>query len=137
MRNGTIGAGLILITAALGAPAWADDGPSERLVAASRLQEAGNHREAIELLEQIREVDPRNPQVIYGLALSLYSVGDYREAAHVGETLLAEQKDAPGDLFVIVGGAYNRLRDWRKSEEVTREGLDAWPDLPGLQLQHA
>lgn len=136
MRKTTKHLGMIAIAAALLTPAFAADEPSERLVTASRLQEAGNHREAIALLEQIREIDPRNPQVLYGLALSLYSVGDYREAAHVGETLLAEQKDAPGDLYIIVGGAYNRLRDWKKSEAITSEGLNAWPDIPGLQLQH-
>lgn len=129
--------GVFVLAGALGASIFADTEPSERLVVASRLQEAGNHREAIELLEQIREIDPRNPQVLYGLSLSLYSVGEYREAAHVGQTLLAEQKDAPADLYVIVGGAYNRLRDWKKSEEITRQGLDAWPGVPSLELQHA
>lgn len=137
MHRTTTYLGAIVLAAALGAPALADAEPSERLVAASRLQEAGNHREAIALLEQIREIDPRNSQVLYGLALSLYSIGEYREAAHVGETLLAEVKDAPGDLYVIVSGAYNRLRDWKKSEEISREGLASWPDVPSLQLQHA
>jgi tetratricopeptide (TPR) repeat protein len=126
-----------LLMAGLGAPLHAEDGPSDRLVAASRLQDAGNHREAIALLEQIREVDPRNPQVLYGLALSLYAVADYREAAHVGETLLAEQKGAAGDLYVIVGSAYGRLNEWAKSEAVFRNGLTAWPDLPALRIQHA
>jgi tetratricopeptide (TPR) repeat protein len=137
MRFAAIQVGAMLLAAALGAPALADEGPSERLVAASRLQETGNHREAIALLEEIRQIDPRNPQVLYGLALSLYSVGDYREAAHVGETLLAEEKDAPGDLYVIVGGAYSRLRMWGKSESILREGLASWPEMTGLQLQHA
>jgi len=139
MRIGTnfMRAVVLTLTAALGAPLHADDAPSDRLVAASRLQETGNHREAIALLEQIREIDPRNSQVLYGLALSLYSVGDYREAAHVGETLLAEQKDAPGDLYVIVGSAYGRLRAYEKSEEVLRSGLVAWPDSKALRIQHA
>ena len=128
--------GVLAVATALATPVLAGAEPSERLVAASRLQEAGNHREAIALLEQIREIDPRNVQVLYGLALSLYSVGEYREAAHVGETLLAEEPNSPADLYIIVGGAYNRLRDWKKSEEITREGLDAWPDVPSLQLQH-
>jgi len=129
--------GVVFIAAVLGAPFRAEDGPSERLVAASRLQETGNHREAIAVLEGIREVDPRNPQVLYGLALSLYSLGDYREAAHVGETLLAEQKNAPGDLYVIVGSAYGRLRAYEKSEEIFRSGLAAWPDSQTLRVQHA
>jgi tetratricopeptide (TPR) repeat protein len=129
--------GAVFLTAALCAPSRADDGPSERLLAAARLQETGNHREAIVVLEAIREVDPRNPQVLYGLALSLYAIGEYREAAHVGETLLAEQKNAPGDLYVIVGGAYGRLRDYEKSEEIFRNGLAAWPDSPKLKVQHA
>jgi tetratricopeptide (TPR) repeat protein len=127
----------VVLAAALGGPLHADDTPSDRLVAASRMQETGNQREAIALLEAIREVDPRNPQVLYGLALSLYSVGDYREAAHVGETLLAEQKNAPGDLYVIVGSAYGRLRAYEKSEEIFRSGLAAWPDSSALRIQHA
>ena len=129
MRTGTRLVGAVVLIAALGAPLQADDVPSDRLIAASRLQETGNHREAIALLEEIREIDPRNPKVLYGLALSLYSVGDYREAAHVGETLLAEQKNAPGDLYVIVGSAYGRLRSYEKSEEIFRNGLVAWPTL--------
>jgi tetratricopeptide (TPR) repeat protein len=137
MRVGSKLTGAVLLTAVLGALLHADSGPSDRLVAASRLQEAGNHREAIALLEQIREIDPRNPQVLYGLALSLYSVGDYREAAHVGETLLAEAKDAPADLFLIVGGAYGRLRESAKSEAIFSKGLAAWPDSPALRVQHA
>ncbi len=137
MRIGTRLVGAVLLIAALGAPLQANDAPSDRLVDASRLQETGNHREAIALLEEIRQVDPRNPQVLYGLALSLYSVGDYREAAHVGETLLAEQKNAPGDLYVIAGSAYGRLREYVKSEEIFRNGLAAWPDSQTLKVQHA
>ena len=137
MGIGTRLVGAAVLIAAFGAPLRANDVPSDRLVAASRLQETGNHREAIALLEEIREIDPRNPKVLYGLALSLYSVGDYREAAHVGETLLAEQKNAPGDLYVIVGSAYGRLRAYKKSEEIFRNGLVAWPDSPALKIQHA
>ncbi len=137
MRLGTRFVGTVLLTAALGSTLAASDDPSDRLVAASRLQETGNHREAIALLEEIREIDPRNLQVLYGLALSLYSIGDYREAAHVGETLLAEQKNAPGDLYVIVGSAYGRLRSYEKSEEIFRNGLAAWPDSQALKVQHA
>src|SRR5262245_36526298 len=89
-----------ILAALSGMPALAgdDETPSDRLMAAGRLQEAGNHEEAIALLEQIREIDPRNPKVLYGLALSLYAVGEDREAAHVGETLLAEEQHAPADL---------------------------------------
>jgi tetratricopeptide (TPR) repeat protein len=71
------------------------------------------------------------------LALSLYATGEYREAAHVGETLLAEQKKAPADLYVIVGGAYGRLGDWGKSEAVFTDGLAAWPESSMLRVQHA
>jgi tetratricopeptide (TPR) repeat protein len=137
MRSGTKIVGAVVLAAAIGLPISADDAPSDRLVAASRLQETGNHREAIALLEEIRQIDPRNPQVLYGLSLSLYSVGDYREAGHVGETLLAEQKNAPSDLYVIVGSAYGRLNDYEKSEEIFRRGLTAWPDSPALRIQHA
>ncbi len=129
--------GAVVLATALGAPLQANGGPSDRLVVASRLQETGNHREAIELLEQIREIDPRNPKVLYGLALSLYSVGDFREAVHVGETLIAEQNDVAGDIYLIVGSAYGRLRAYEKSEEVFRNGLKVWPDSQALKIQHA
>ena len=129
--------GAVLLSTSLVSRPRADDAPSDRLVAASRLQDSGNHREAIALLEQIREIDPRNPQVLYGLALSLYAVGDFREAAHVGETLLAEQKNAPGDLYVIVGSAYGRLNEWQKSEAIFRNGQIAWPESSALRIQHA
>jgi len=137
MRIGTALSGAFLVAATWGSGLHAEDAPSDRLMAASRLQDSGNHQEAITLLEQIREIDPRNPQVIYGLALSLYAVGDYREAAHVGETLLAEEKQAPGDLYVIVGGAYARLGAWEKSESIFRDGLTAWPESAALHVQHA
>ena len=75
--------------------------------------------------------------MLYGLALSLYAVRDFREAAHVGETLLAEQKSAAADLYVIVGSAYGRLNDWQKSEAVLRNGLAAWPESSALRIQHA
>jgi tetratricopeptide (TPR) repeat protein len=137
MRIGRTLAGAVLVTLAVGVLRADDEPPSERLLAAARLQESGNHKEAIALLEQIREIDPRNPQVLYGLALSLYAVGDFREAANVGESLLADEKDAPGDLYAIVGSAYGHLRSWEKSEEVIRRGLNAWPDSPALKVQHA
>ncbi len=137
MRRTTWLSGVVLLAAVTSAAVRADDVPSERLVAASRLQEAGNHREAIALLEEIREVDPRNPQVLYGLALSLYAVGDFREAALVGESLLAEAKDPPGDVYVILGGAYGRLKLWDKSEKVLRDGLAVSPDSAALHVQHA
>jgi len=137
MSTGSKLLGALLLAGAISAGTRADEQPSDRLIAASRLQEAGNHQEAIALLEQIREVDPRNPQVIYGLALSLYAVGDYREAAHVGETLLAEEKDAPADLYVIVGSAYGRQGAWEKSESIFVNGLTAWPESSALRIQHA
>jgi len=137
MRIGKALSGAFLLFAVLGPRLLADDTPSDRLLAASRLQEAGNHREAIALLEQIREIDPRNPQVLYGLALSLYSVGEHREAAYVGEILIGEQKDAHADLYLIVGSAYARLRAWDKSEKAFQRGLAAWPDSIPLRMQHA
>jgi len=137
MRNRIQHVGAILVAAAMSGTLQAQSEPSDRLVAASRLQEAGNHAEAIALLEQIREVDPRNPQVLYGLALSLYAVGDFREAAHVGETVLAEEKSSPGDLYLIVGSAYGRLRSWEKSEKILSAGISVWPDSSSLRMQHA
>jgi tetratricopeptide (TPR) repeat protein len=137
MRTAT---GLLLTVVLAGgraAPAAAQDESSARLTAAARLQEAGNHREAIELLEQIREIDPRNERVIYGLALSLYAVKEYREAAHIGSTLLAETKGASPDLYVVVGSAYGQLHDSETSEAILRDGLASWPDNQALHIQHA
>jgi tetratricopeptide (TPR) repeat protein len=130
-------AGAVVLASALSTRVYAEDEPSDRLVTASRLQETGNQREAIALLEEIRQVDPRNPRVLYGLALSNYSIGEFREAAQVGETLLAEQADAPADVYVIVGGAYGRLKEFTKSEATFRAGLAAWPDSAELRIQHA
>jgi tetratricopeptide (TPR) repeat protein len=112
---------------------------SDRLMVVARLQEAGNHRDAIEILEQIRESDPDNGTVLYGLALSLYAVGEDREAAHIGETLIGEagEASAPADIYVIVGSAYGRLRLWEKSEQILSKGLAAWPDHEALRIQHA
>lgn len=110
---------------------------SSRLLAAAKLQAAGEHREAIALFEQLREIDPRNEQVLYGLALSLYAVGEYHEAAHVGTTLLAESKSAPADLYALVGGAYGQLGSWKESESILDAGLEVWPDSQALHIQHA
>jgi tetratricopeptide (TPR) repeat protein len=137
MRHAGRGLAAVLTVFVLGVPLRADDAPSARLIAAGRLQEAGDHRAAIELLEEIREIEPGNQQVLYGLALSLYAVGEYREAAHVGSTLLAEHKDAPADLHVIVGSAYGRLGEWEKSEATFRNALAVWPDNQSLSVQHA
>jgi tetratricopeptide (TPR) repeat protein len=115
----------------------ADDEISGRLLTAAKLQEAGNHSAAIEILEQIREIDPGNARVIYGLALSLYAVGNYREAAHVGETLLAEGRGPSPDLYVVVGGAYGQLKDFVRSEAILDKGLSLWPDNQAIKIQHA
>jgi len=137
MRRTTCGFAAILTVLVSSVVLRADDAPSARLLAAGQLQDAGDHRAAIELLEQIREIDPNNRQVLYGLALSLYAVGDYREAAHIGSTLLAEQPDAPADLHLIVGGAYGRQGEWDKAEATFREALVQWPDDQALAVQHA
>ena len=92
-------AGSIVLAAVLGAPLQASGGPSDRLVVASRLQETGNHREAIELLEQIREVDPRNPKVLYGLALSLMRADQLSGKTLTIKALAAEE----GKLYGSVG----------------------------------
>ena len=115
----------------------ADDELSGRLLTAAKLQEAGNHAAAIEILEQIREIDPGNVRVIYGLALSLYAVGNYREAAHVGETLLAEGRGPSPDLYVVVGSAYGQLREFARSQEILEKGLSLWPDNQAIKIQHA
>ena len=135
-------AGLLLavvVTTRPSASGGSADPLSDRLLIVAKLQEAGSHHEAIEILEQIREVDPQNGTVLYGLALSLYAVGEDREAAHIGETLIGESKGqaAPADIYVIVGSAYGRLRWWSKSEAILRDGLVAWPDHQALRIQHA
>lgn len=115
----------------------AGEEPSARLLTASKLQAAGDHQAAIELLEQIRELDPDNQQVLYGLAVSHYAVGNYREAARIGSTLLAEHPDSPAELHAIVGSSYGRLGDWEKSEATLNAGLSVWPDDQTLTMQHA
>ena len=137
MRHLVCGITAIVLIVGTARPLRADDAPSARMLAASQLQEAGDHVAAIELFEQMREIEPENPQVLYGLALSLYATANYREAAHVGSTLLAENADAPAELHVIVGSAYGRLGDWKKSEEVFGRGLVRWPNNQGLAVQHA
>ena len=57
MRMVTRFVGATVLAAALYRPIQAEDVPSDRLIDASRLQETGNHREAIALLEEIRQVD--------------------------------------------------------------------------------
>jgi predicted Zn-dependent protease len=137
MRQAIRGCAAVLMVAILVVPLRADDAPSARLLAASRLQDAGDHKAAIELLEQMREIEPENQQVVYGLAVSLHAIGDYREAAHVGSTLLAEHKEAPADLHVIVGSSYGRLGDWEKAEATFRDALVVWPGHQALSVQHA
>jgi tetratricopeptide (TPR) repeat protein len=127
------------LTAALSIPAAAQDAaePSEQLVRAGQLQAAGNHTEAIEVLRQLRTEQPGNKQVLYGLALSLYAIGEYREATHVGAEVLAAGERAPADLFVIVGTAHGRLREWETSEHILSAGLVLWPESDALRIQHA
>lgn len=139
---GRMGAGLVLAAVLAARPSVAGEtgnSLSDRLLVVAKLQEAGNHRDAIEILEQIRETDAQNPTVLYGLALSLYAVGEDREAALIGETLIGESsgQPAPADIYVVVGSAYGRLRLWTKSEETLRRGLTAWPDNQALRIQHA
>src|SRR5262245_52422982 len=106
MRRAAVGFVALVFLAAPVCTSRADDAPSARLLAAGQLQESGDHVAAIELLEQIREIEPDNAQVLYGLAISYYAVANYREAAHIGSTLVAEESNAPADVYVIVGGAY-------------------------------
>jgi tetratricopeptide (TPR) repeat protein len=137
MRISTPRIAAAVLTAGLLTPATAGEVGSDRFLAAARLQDAGNHREAIEIFQQLREIDPRDPQVLYGLALSLYAIGDYRESTRVGADLLAAQERAPADLFVIIGTAHGRLREWETSEKILNAGLVLWPDSQALRIQHA
>jgi tetratricopeptide (TPR) repeat protein len=139
MRRFALTWAAIGLTAALSIPATAQDAaePSEQLVRAGQLQAAGNHVEAIELLRQLRVEQPGNKQVLYGLALSLYAIGEYREATHVGSEVLAAGERAPADLFVIVGTAHGRLREWETSERILSAGLMLWPESDALRIQHA
>lgn len=126
-----------VLAAILALPALAALGDSPELLEAARLQEAGNHREAIEIFRQLRESQPENQQVLYGLALSLYAVGEYREATKVGADILASEQRAPADLFVILGTAHGSLREWETSERILDAGLVLWPESQALHIQHA
>jgi tetratricopeptide (TPR) repeat protein len=139
MRRYALSFAAIGLAVGLGMPALADEAgqPSDRLILAGQLQAAGNHVEAIEVLRQLRSEDPGNRQVLYGLALSLYAIGEYREATHVGAEVLAAQERAPADLFVIVGTAHGRLREWETSERILGAGLMLWPESDALRIQHA
>ena len=125
------------LTACIGSFAIAQDQPSDALVDAGQLQARGSHREAIDIFRQLLLADPNNRQILYGLALSLYATGEYREATHVGSQILAAQERAPADLFVIVGTAHGRLREWDTSERILSAGLMLWPDSDALRVQHA
>ena len=133
--TGRIAAAALAASCALSA--FGQDVPSERLINAGRLQQAGNHADAIEIFRTLRAEDPSNRQVFYGLALSLYASGEYREATHVGAEILAAGERAPADLFVIVGTAHGQLREWETSEQILSAGLILWPDSAGLRIQHA
>ena len=138
MRRLTKGIAIVGLIACVGIPSMAQNQPpSDALVRAGELQARGNHLEAIEILRQLRADDPTNRQILYGLALSLYATGEFREATHVGAEILGAQERAPADLFVIVGTAHGRLREWETSERILSAGLMLWPDSDALRIQHA
>jgi tetratricopeptide (TPR) repeat protein len=110
LRHSRIAAALVLIVSAV--PAAAQTG-SASFAAATQAFEAGDHRRALELFEQLRVAGAGSPALDYNVAVCRYKLGDYvaAEAAfaalaasapefsdiaeyNIGLALLAQQRDS-------------------------------------------
>ncbi|HCB63261.1 MAG: hypothetical protein A2W93_11180 [Bacteroidetes bacterium GWF2_43_63] len=74
------------------------DNVEVRLVLASIMSDRGNHREALDLLEQAREMDPESEHAITALSMEYQVLGQHRKAIELYREIL---ENNPTDEFAL------------------------------------
>ncbi len=98
------------------------------LVAAEEALAAGDEDQAMALLQQAREVDPRRPEVITALARLLAARGDAEQAEQLLNALPAADRDSPEVAALLAELEFARAAGDGESVAELTQRLEADPD---------
>jgi len=77
----------------------------------------------IEVLRQMRESDPDNTMVMFGLAKEYEKLGQHAEIINILETYLAKTDDE-GNAYGMLAKAYDQSGNREKAIETYKKGID-------------
>jgi superkiller protein 3 len=97
-------------------------------LAARRRDAQGIYREAAQRWRQARQLAPKSPELWRGLALSLYSGGDFEQALPILIEMLAEQPDS-AELNYLCGSSLLLSEEPRRAIPYLEKALENDPQL--------
>ncbi|MDI6801968.1 MAG: tetratricopeptide repeat protein [Thermodesulfovibrionales bacterium] len=100
------------------------------------LTDMKRYDEAIEELKKIISTDPKNINVFVNMAFIYSRQGRHVDAAKVYEEILSFDK-SKSEIYGYLGNEYIQLKDYKKAENILKEGLGQFKDSEELHFNIA
>ncbi|HBE72439.1 MAG TPA: hypothetical protein DDW52_30255 [Planctomycetaceae bacterium] len=91
-----------------------------------------NYESAIDYLVRARDAQPDVAEVVHDLSKAYTKSGQVEKAAEVLKAFTEQNADAT-EAFVLLGAAYQSLKQFGPAKEAYERALDLYPDLPRAQ----
>jgi len=101
---------------------------------AIKLEDVGKFKDAVILLEEAQNLDPKNIEYPYELGYNYYAQKDYQKAVKYLEGLL-KHPDVYDQVFQLLGNCYDDMGKSDKAFEVYDAGLKKFPNSGKLYLE--
>ncbi|MEO1021120.1 MAG: tetratricopeptide repeat protein [Bacteroidota bacterium] len=92
------------------------------------LHDKGEYKEAIKRYEQALRISKNDPYANYELALTYFTMGDYKKAEKVSKIVLKEQNDFYLAGAIINGSALDEMGKPKKAIQVYEKALELYPE---------
>ncbi len=115
----------------------AQTNPKEALELKSQaieLIDSGRTKDAIKLLKQASELDPKNITILYEMAYAYQIEGNYNKSIETAKPLL-KSPQAFDLLYQLIGNCYDLKGNPQKAMEIYNKGLKQFPNSGRLYLE--
>jgi tetratricopeptide (TPR) repeat protein len=104
-----------------------------------RLMQQGYYQEARLYLEQAREQDPHNPELLFSLGIVLYKQKDYQNAYLIYQEALKDvpSRELKGRIQGALADIYFQLEDFEQAANAYKQAVYLLPQVKGLRLRLA
>lgn len=92
------------------------------------LNDKGKYEEAISKYEEALDIDKKSSLALYEIAYTYYIMEDYKSAVKYAKKATKSEDRHAASAYLIMGNAYDKLGDVKKSIKAYDEGIDQNPD---------
>ncbi|MCB1009785.1 MAG: tetratricopeptide repeat protein [Acidobacteria bacterium] len=130
-----VGAAMAWPTAAAGAESRAAGSDPDRtalLAEGNRLHDAGRYEEAVAHYRGALQRFPGDPDFVYEISLSLYSMGRFQECVDNAEPFLKKSGRRKPAFYGLIASCFDATGNLKKANKLFDKGLKEFPDDPNL-----